>query len=309
MGYAGSVRGFEIAAVCDVRQSALDHAAAQARKLGLAGVQATKDFRAVLADESIDAVCISTPDQWHAGMAVEACQAGKDVWVETPACVCVQEGVEMVRAARRYKRVVQAGTTARSGGLFRKVRAMVKGGELGEIGFCRVAEAGIEQQLHPMDMLQGAFDEAMPVTISAQAGTSGAMLATYRYPGFVASYERRGVSAASSVSFHGSRATLMVDGAGWRLFPNGWNAKERGGPSADGNAPHWRDFLECIRARRRPASDIETCVRTSTTCLLSTMALRHGVTLDWDEQAFTVKQGENPAILESKISFPLEIGG
>ena len=68
-----------------------------------------KDFREILADKSIDAVCISTPDHWHAYMTVEACKAGKDVYVEKPACVYVEEGQKMVQAARKYNRVVQAG--------------------------------------------------------------------------------------------------------------------------------------------------------------------------------------------------------
>ncbi len=52
----------------------------------------------MLVDKSIDAVCISTPDHWHAYMSVEACKAGKDVFVEKPACVYVEEGQKMVQA-------------------------------------------------------------------------------------------------------------------------------------------------------------------------------------------------------------------
>ena len=81
-------------------------------------LKAVKDFRDILADKSIDAVCISTPDHWHAYMTVEACKAGKDVYVEKPACVYVEEGQKMVQAARKYNRVVQAGTMQRSGGYF-----------------------------------------------------------------------------------------------------------------------------------------------------------------------------------------------
>ena len=57
------------------------------------------DFREILADKSIDAVCISTPDHWHPYMTVEACKAGKDVYVEKPACVAIDEGAVMVQAA------------------------------------------------------------------------------------------------------------------------------------------------------------------------------------------------------------------
>ena len=101
-----------------------------------------KDFREILADKSIDAVCISTPDHWHAYMTVEACKAGKDVYVEKPACVYVEEGHKMVEAARKYKRIVQAGTMQRSGGYFKKAAEIVRSGALGEITFCHTWQSG-----------------------------------------------------------------------------------------------------------------------------------------------------------------------
>jgi predicted dehydrogenase len=142
IGYCSKVPGFEIVAVCDVYQPALDAAAEQARKAGFAGVRAIRDFREILADKSVDAVSIAAPDHWHAYMAVEACKAGKDVWVEKPACVYVEEGLKMVEAARKFERVVQGGTMQRSGGFFRKAREIVKSGDLGDITFCRTFQAG-----------------------------------------------------------------------------------------------------------------------------------------------------------------------
>ena len=100
-----------------------------------------KDFREVIADKSIDAVCISTPDHWHAYMTVEACKAGKDVYVEKPACVYVEEGQKMVAAARKYKRIVQAGTMQRSGGYFLKAKELVKSGVLGDVTFLHAFRA------------------------------------------------------------------------------------------------------------------------------------------------------------------------
>ena len=116
--YAAKTGGVEITGVCDVYQPALERAQAQARRLGFTSVKTYKDFREILADKSIDAVSIATPDHWHAYITVEACKAGKDVWCEKPACVYVEEGVKMVEAARKYQRVVQAGTMQRSGALF-----------------------------------------------------------------------------------------------------------------------------------------------------------------------------------------------
>src|SRR5438034_9671104 len=70
-------------------------------------------------------------------MTVEACKAGKDVYVEKPVCVAVNEGVVMVAAARKYNRIVQAGTWQRSGAHFQKACDLVRSGALGKIAFCR----------------------------------------------------------------------------------------------------------------------------------------------------------------------------
>ena len=257
IGYAAKVPGVQIAAVGDV-----DH------------------FREILADPSIDAVCISTPDHWRAHMTVEACKAGKDVYVETPAFVHVEEGVEMVEAARKYKRVVQAGTVARSGAPAQKAREMVRSGALGEVRFCRAFEAATtDGGVQLMDIVQFAFDEAMPVSITAQGSAPGTMLATFRYPGFVASYERR-PGETYGTAFHGTKATLIVNRA------------------AGAHGAHWKNFLECIRTRAKPISEIETCVRSTATCVLANIAMRRGVTLDWDEKAFTVKQRDAKQCVE-----------
>ena len=135
----------EPVAVCDVYQPHLDRAVATASKAGKT-VKASKDFREILADKSIDAVCISTPDHWHAYMAIEACKAGKDVFVEKPASVYVEEGQKMVQAARKYKRVVQAGTMQRSGGYFKKAAELVKSGILGEVTFVHTWQSGLTKK-------------------------------------------------------------------------------------------------------------------------------------------------------------------
>jgi predicted dehydrogenase len=252
IGYAAKVPGIQIAAVCDVDRPALD-------------------FREILADPSIDAVCISAPDHWRAHMTVEACKAGKDVYVEMPAFVHMEEGVKMVEAARQYKRVVQAGTVERSGAPVQKAREMVRSGALGEVRFCRAFEAATtDGGVQLMDIVQFAFDEAMPVSITAQGSAPGTMLATFRYPGFVASYERR-PGGAYGTAFHGTKATLMVNRA------------------AGAHVAHWKNFLECIRTRAKPISEIETCVRSTATCVLANIAMRRGVTLDWDEKAWKLE--------------------
>jgi predicted dehydrogenase len=128
----------EIVAVCDVHQPHLE----QAVKMTEGKAKGVKDFREILADTSVDIVGISTPDHWHAYMTVEACKAGKDVYVEKPICVTVEEGLKMVQAAQKYKRVVQAGTMQRSGTHFQKAAEIVKSGDLGAIAFVRTWNYG-----------------------------------------------------------------------------------------------------------------------------------------------------------------------
>src|SRR5580765_1757599 len=129
-------QGVEVRAVCDVYRPHRERAA----KLVSAAKQKAKvvqDFREVLADPSIDFVCISTPDHWHPYITIEACKAGKDVYVEKPVCVAIDEGLKMVEAARKYNRVVQAGTWQRSGQHFQKACEIVRSGQLGEVLFAR----------------------------------------------------------------------------------------------------------------------------------------------------------------------------
>ncbi|MEN6609062.1 MAG: Gfo/Idh/MocA family oxidoreductase, partial [Bryobacteraceae bacterium] len=120
-----------------------------------------KDFRQILADKSIDAVCISTPDHWHAYMTVEACKAGKDVYVEKPACTTVDEARIMVQAARKYNRIVQLGTMQRSGTHFQQATELVRTGQLGKVTFCR----GWNYSLLPQEGYGNPPDSAPPATL------------------------------------------------------------------------------------------------------------------------------------------------
>ena len=88
----------------------------------------------------MDAVSIAVPNHWHALATVWACQAGKDVYVEKPACHNIFEGRKMVEAARKYKRIVQCGTQCRSSVGLQEAVKYVQDGHLGKIvlarGFC-----------------------------------------------------------------------------------------------------------------------------------------------------------------------------
>lgn len=92
-----------------------------------------KDFRDLLAREDIDAVVIATPDNWHAIMAVQAAQAGKDIYGEKPLALTVQEGRAICNAVKRYERVFQTGSHRRSVERFRAGCELVRNGYIGKL--------------------------------------------------------------------------------------------------------------------------------------------------------------------------------
>jgi predicted dehydrogenase len=119
----------QVVAVAETYRPRLEAAAA------LVGGQVTpyRDFRKLLDSKDVDAVVVATPDHWHALMTMMACAAGKDVYVEKPLTLFVQEGRWMVEVARREKRVVQVGTQARSGKHIQRARELIRSGRLGQI--------------------------------------------------------------------------------------------------------------------------------------------------------------------------------
>jgi len=92
----------ETVALCDLRDDYMDFAAKKSR----ANPRRYKDYRKLLEDKGVDAVVIATPDHWHALMFIDACNAGKDSYVEKPLSLTVTEGRRMVQVAEQTKRVV-----------------------------------------------------------------------------------------------------------------------------------------------------------------------------------------------------------
>ena len=367
--------------VCDIFDRNLNMASEAAK----GQAKQVKDFREILADKSVDAVCISTPDHWHAYMTVEACKHGKDVYVEKPVCVTVDEGQKMVQAARKYNRVVQAGTMQRSGEHFQRAVEIIRSGDLGKISFVRTWNYGLALQegignppdsdppagldwamwlgpapkrpfnanrfgvdpddrwyshfrwfwdyaggmmtdwgVHWLDIVQMAFDESMPSAITALGGklwvtdnreTPDTLQVTYEYPGFIATYEHRmgnseGIFGQSGgILFHGSKATMFLNRSFYRVIPQGNSGGEpvEVKSVSSGSRNHWANFLECMKTRQKPISDIETCYRSSATCILGNLALRSKLRLDWDMQKGTVAQSDARKYLSREARKPWKI--
>lgn len=117
-----------LVALCDVDPKRLAEYAKR-----FAGAFAATDPRKVLERKDIDAVVIATPDHWHALLAVWACQAGKDVYVEKPVSHNIWEGGKIMEAAAKYRRVVQAGTQYRSDEGLKEAAAYIHQGNLGRV--------------------------------------------------------------------------------------------------------------------------------------------------------------------------------
>ena len=380
--------GVEVATVCDVYQPNLD------KGLAAAGGKAktTKDFRDVLNDKDIDVVLVATPDHWHALPMVEACKAGKDVYVEKPICVVVEEGQKMVAAARANKRVVQVGLWQRSNAHFQKAVELVQSGVLGKVSFVRTwnygnsfpagqgtypdsdPPAGLDWDMwlgpapkvqynfqrfgvadnrwstfryfydyangwpgdwavHLMDIVQWAMKTEGPNSITAigskhfikdNTETPDTLQITWDYPNFTAVYECRECNGNSmykhayGIEFYGTDATMFLDRDGFEVFPEpaeeeDYRAVHRpeageGGRQEKGKAPymqmdriddgllvHVGNFLDCMRNRTHPQSDIEYGHRSSSCCLLGNVALRAKEHIQWDVANQTLLKGSPTA--------------
>lgn len=123
------VPGTRITAVCDIWDEALD----QARQIAGSDAFVTRDYHALLARSDVDAVLIGSPDHWHVPMTVDACNSGKDVYVEKPLTHDLGEGDVVIRAQDENERIVQVGTQQRSMLQFQRARDILREGQLGTV--------------------------------------------------------------------------------------------------------------------------------------------------------------------------------
>ena len=129
-------------AVCDVDQKHLEATRARVEKANGRPCAAFRDYRKLLEDKSIDAVLIATPDHWHTLPAINACEAGKDVYCEKPLTLTIAEGQALVKAVRHYRRVLQTGSQQRSEAKFLKACEYVRNGRIGKVKTVKVGLPG-----------------------------------------------------------------------------------------------------------------------------------------------------------------------
>lgn len=130
----------QVVAVCDVdktrrewaQKSINDYYTANPKK-GSPVCRTFIDYKELLADKSIDLVCIATPDHWHAIITIDALKAGKDVYCEKPLTHNIAEVVAVMKAVEKYGRVLQTGSMQRSWGEFQTAVMLVRNGVIGKV--------------------------------------------------------------------------------------------------------------------------------------------------------------------------------
>lgn len=131
-----NIEGVRLTALCDVDYGVLEKEKANLAKKNVT-VESYTDYRKLLESKEIDAISTATPNHWHSLIAIQAMQAGKDVYVEKPVSHNVWEGRKAVEAARKYNKICQTGTQARSAKGLREAQEWIAGGGLGKVKWAR----------------------------------------------------------------------------------------------------------------------------------------------------------------------------
>jgi predicted dehydrogenase len=372
----------DIVAVSDVHRGRRDEA------LELIGgrAQGYGDFRRLLDNTDVDAVVVSTPDHWHALMTMLACAAGKDVYVEKPLTLFVNEGRWMIDVARRTKRVVQVGTQQRSGAHYQRARDLIRQGHIGRVmsvrlqavrnilpGYGNPPDGAPPPELdydlwlgpaperphnplrtiyhfrwfwdysggqmtnlgqHSLDIVDWVLGMNTLRSVSSVGGrsilqgggeTPDTQDAQFEFDGWTAAWAMRECSGGAKpeygLEFYGTKGSLGISRKSFQVTPDKdippeatvpqfAGAHPVGGPppvEAPKDAPlltgaivdrsgddraqfkaHVRNFLDCIKSRETPVSDLESGHRVVTACHLANIALRTGRKLTWDAARETI---------------------
>ncbi len=123
----------QVVAICDIDNSRGAALCRQIEQISGRRPEHVVDYRTLLERKDVDALAVATPDHWHAPVTINACLAGKDVYVEKPASHNVREGRLAVQAARKYKRIVQHGTNLRAAPHYRRAWKMLADGVIGKV--------------------------------------------------------------------------------------------------------------------------------------------------------------------------------
>ncbi len=332
---------FDVIALADVDGDYLDKAVT--RTEGKA--KGYRDYRQLLDRSDVHAVIIATPDHWHALPAIDACDAGKDVYCEKPLSLTVADGRAMVAAGRRNNTVFQTGTQQRSDARFHLACELVRNGAIGELqnvkcvlGRGPVAETEPAEKIpvyldwntwlgpapevdyhqnrcrylfrwfyaysggkmtdwgaHHLDIAQWGIgtEHSGPVAVEG-TGTfpEGNFYETavdfdvhYEYANGVKLHATG--AGENGVTFTGSEGEIFVSRGEIRASRPEILEYELGSGDVvlyESRNQH-QNWLDCMRSRELPISDVEIGHRSATVCHLGNIAIRLGRKLSWDPGA------------------------
>lgn len=153
-GYARSIPGVELVAVCDLYDGRLKHA----KELYGEQISTTRDYRAILDRKDIDSVIIATPDHWHSTISIAAMEAGKDVYCEKPMVHAVGEGKSVIAAQERTGRMFQVGSQYVTSVVYQKAKELLQSGAIGTLN---MVEAWLDR-----NKAIGAWEYSIPTDAS-----------------------------------------------------------------------------------------------------------------------------------------------
>ncbi|OHB84230.1 MAG: hypothetical protein A2V98_11915 [Planctomycetes bacterium RBG_16_64_12] len=122
-----------VTAACDIWKERVDAVIEQYKETA----KPYHDYRELLQQPDVDAVIVASPPHWHTLMAIEACEAGKDVYLQKPMTLHLAESIAVKRAVQKHNRIVQVGTQVHASENYHKVVDVVRSGNLGKIGVAR----------------------------------------------------------------------------------------------------------------------------------------------------------------------------
>ncbi len=360
MRYQGSVitekaRAYgPIVAIADVDR----HVREQARASFGSTPAIFEDYRKLLERKDVDVVLIATPDHWHTQMLIDACRAGKDVYIEKPLTLTIDEGKLLRKVVQETGRVVQVGSWQRSDWQFRLAVELVRAGRLGKLRkvtcitgpnpsggpFVERPVPGhlnwdlwqgqtpavpyIEERCHytfrwwyeysggkvtdwgahDIDIAQWAIGE-YPIAIDGKAelpkiadgyNVATSFHAEVRYPS--GTILEIGDSGRQGTMFEGDLGRIFVNRGTVSGVPveqlkdkplpreqyQAYDFDDLQRPNRTGKLDaivnHMANFLDCVRQRRQPISDVESQHRSVSTCHLANISMRLGRPLNWDPE-------------------------
>jgi predicted dehydrogenase len=364
----------ECAAICDVDANVANKRAEEVFKKTGKRPEIFSDYRKMLEMKDLDAVNIGTPDHWHCLPMVDACAAGKDVYVEKPIGNSIAECNVMVEAARKYGRIVQVGQQQRSGEHWQQAIKMIQTGGIGKlrkvnvwgnfnyaVGQKKVPDEAVPAGLdfdswlgpaplrtynktrhhgswrffwdyggglitdwgaHLIDVALWAKNiKLAPISCSAIGGnfasadynheTFDTMSVQYQLPDYNFTFEHTAGTEKGpygrhyGLAFIGNDATLVIDRAGWEVFPETENniykipaiPPRRNG--RENHEEHVKNWLECIRDKKEPNCTIENGRLVALYAHLGNISLRTNTRVEFDEisQTFGKNEAANKLIM------------